>query len=168
MKVLIIEDSEYKLDYTKRILNEHSITDIVHFSKLEDAVMYLEEAIMDYNEESQPKIDLILLDLCFYSGRDLHLNAGFSFLHYLEEYAKEIIASVDCVIIHSTENSYEAELHEYLYSVISESLYKSHKVYQNASNLVSECEANISKLIFGHAHDALELDDLISKFIKAV
>lgn len=166
MKVLIIEDSEYKLDYTKRILNEHKITDIVHFSKLEDAVMYLEEAEMDCNDEI--KIDLILLDLCFYSGKDLHLYAGFSFLHYLEEYVKEIIASEDCVIIHSTENSYEAELHEYLYSVISERLYKSHKVYQNVSNLVSECEANISDLIFGHAHDESELDDLISKFIKAV
>lgn len=176
MKVLIIEDSESKLGYTKRILNEHSITDIVHFNNLEEAIMRC------FCSDEITEFDLIILDLCFYihrpffKGESLDLHAGFHFLNELKKFILDFMEEnyskfENRVIIHSTETTYAEELHEYIWDNITEKDW--HNIttkgeYSDISTFTRIQQNTISSFIFGHAHDETELDDLISKFIKAV
>lgn len=65
MKVLIIEDSRFKLEDAINVLKRHDITDYVHFTNCAEA---LDFAI---HEKHIDDFDFVILDLNFYMNRPI-------------------------------------------------------------------------------------------------
>lgn len=169
MKVLIIEDSELKLEYTKRILNKHSITDIVHFNNLTDAVSFFEFSNI-FSE-----IDFIILDMCFYTSRPdfkntLNANAGLYFLFHLIEFLEdfEVYNPKKYVLVHSSEKNYIQNLERILYDIYLKGyqLPSSIKKPIGFSDFIEYYSKQILNSIFGNACNESELETLISDFIS--
>ena len=90
MKVLIIEDNNYKLDDAIRIINAHGITEYVHINNYMEAYSLLRKELVD-------QFDFIILDIQFYETRPLldsrampHQYAGYKFLLRLASENKSI------------------------------------------------------------------------------
>ena len=64
MKVLIIEDNDYKLDDAIRTINAHEITEYVHVNNYMEAYSLLRKGVID-------EFDFIILDIQFFETRPL-------------------------------------------------------------------------------------------------
>lgn len=174
MKVLIVEDSRYKLEDAVDVLKKHGITDYVHLVSCHEAIDF---AIYGDGREN---LDLIILDLNFYMARQIiggrselpTPNAGAKFLWQMLENELEIP-----VIVFSSEEDYMNVFKEY---PIASSFSEYAKKFENGPLLMtyheikdryeSEKRHFREKLldltfIVGHAHNNMELDALVTQFL---
>ena len=174
MKVLIIEDNNYKLDDAIRIINDHEITEYVHINNYMEAYSLLRKGDIS-------QFDFIILDIQFYETRPLHdsramphQHAGYKFLLRL--------ASMDIAIpvfIFSSVDSFKEGYKEFLFPPFSEysKKYTSSPVYFRESYYTrryheemkenEEIQAKTLEFVRGHAHNQYELEDLIKQYLDS-
>lgn len=175
MKVLIIEDSRYKLEDAIVVLKRHSITDYVHFESCAEA---LDFAIHGNHIKN---FDFVILDLNFYMHRRLKGEwnpttpfAGAKFLWQMLE--NELKTPV---IVYSGEDNYMDALNSYLFPSFHEYADPHGKgpqvisYNQQKQQYEEDMESRRKKLldldfILGHAHSDLELDYFVTLFLNSV
>lgn len=175
MKVLIIEDSRFKLEDAIDVLKRHNITDYVHFESCAEALDFAIHGnhIKDF--------DFVILDLNFYMNRRLRGEwnpttpfAGAKFLWQMLENDFKTP-----VIVYSGEDNYMDALNSYLFP----SFHEYADPYGNGPQVASysqqkqqyeEDMKNRSKklldldFILGHAHSDCELDVFVTQFLNSV
>ena len=177
MKVLIIEDNDYKLEDAIRILRENGINDYVHVNN------YIEAIDICFRKKRLSEFDFIILDIQFYEYRyfpgshqlpDQH--AGYKFLYQL--------ASRKCsipVFVFSSVTDYKSEYTNFLLPTFSE-YSKNYKqgspsfVYVRSSTIAEKYEAEKTKnkqiledtsFVVGQAHNQYELTHLIKTYMDS-
>ena len=174
MKVLIIEDNNYKLDEAIRIINTHGISEYVHVNNYMEAYSLLRKDDID-------QFDFIILDIQFYESRPLldsrampHQCAGYKFLLRLTSNDKSIP-----VFIFSSIENFEEGYKEFLFPSFSEysKKYTSSPIYFRESYYtrryheeMKENEVVLEKtleFVRGHAHNQYELEILITKYLDS-
>lgn len=174
MKVLIIEDNDYKLDDAIRTINAHEITEYVHVNNYMEAYSLLRKGVID-------EFDFIILDIQFFETRPLldsrampDQYAGYKFLLRLVSESKSIP-----VFVFSSVDSFEEGYKEFLFPPFSEYRKKfvsSHIFYRESyytGKYQEEMKANeeIKKktlgFVLGHAHNQYELANLIKQYLDS-
>lgn len=174
MKVLIIEDNDYKLDDAIRTISTHEITEYVHINNYMEAYNLLRKGQLN-------EFDFIILDIQFYEARPLldsrampDQYAGYKFLLRLASEDKTIP-----VFIFSSVDSFEEGYKEFLFPPFSEYRKKfisSHIFYRESyytGRYKEEMKANeeIQKktlgFVLGHAHNKYELENLIKEYLNS-
>lgn len=174
MKVLIIEDNNYKLDDAIRIINAHGITEYVHINNYMEAYSLLRKELVD-------QFDFIILDIQFYETRPLldsrampHQYAGYKFLLRLASENKSIP-----VFIFSSVDSFEDGYKEFLFPPFSEysKKYISSPIFYRESYYARRYEEEMKgneeiqkktlEFVHGHAHNQYELEVLIKQYLDS-
>lgn len=177
MKVLIIEDNDYKLEDAIQTLRELGITDYVHINN------YYEAINLCFRKQRLSEFDFIILDIQFYEyrplrgGRDLpDQHAGYKFLYQLASKESKVP-----VFIFSSVSDYLQEYQDFLFPSLSE--YSRHFgsnsqsfLFARASTLSMQYEKHkreneqiLEKTTFviGHAHNRYELKPLIETYLNS-
>ena len=174
MKVLIIENNNYKLDDAIQIINTHEITEYIHMNNYVEAYRLLRRDIID-------KINFIILDIQFYYNRPsndsidwLDPNAGYKFLLKLVSEGKSIP-----VFVFSSIDNFEEEYKKFLFPSFDEykekfisspvyyrESYYTHK-YPEEMKENKESYNKSLKFVFGHAHNKDELSILIKQYLDS-
>lgn len=177
VKVLIIEDNNYKLEDAIQTLKNYGITDYVHVNN------YIEAVHICFRQKRLSEFDFIILDIQFYECRVLQgdralpdQNAGYKFLVRLAE-----TKSTTPVFVFSSVTDYLQEYNAYLLPSLSE--YSRHfgsgpnsLLYARASTLSMRYDEHIKKnkqiiedttFVIGHAHNKYELNDLIRTHLNS-
>ena len=174
MKVLIIEDDDYKLDSAIQILSSHSITKYTHVNNYMDAYSLLIKRPFD-------NFDFIILDIQFFWSRPLHNSrtipdpqAGYKFLSKLAAESQDIP-----VFIFSSVENFEEEYKEFLFPPFSEykikfvtsTVFYRESYYTNRYHEEMQTNKNIHQktlnLVKGHAQNAEELASLINQYLNS-
>lgn len=178
MKVLIIEDNDYKLDNAVQTLKEFGIEEYIHINNFDEA------SYMCFRKKLIDELDFIILDIQFYSHRLLagsrelpDTQAGYKFLKLLACGEKTVP-----VFVFSSVADYEAEYREFLFPPFSEyqKQFKSYNFNFSAfsfSPSISEVytkQLAVNEQIFqqttfvvGQAHDKYELESLIKNHLDS-
>lgn len=175
MKVLIIEDNDYKLDNAVRILESHGITNRVHVNNNMEAYR------MCFRQNLLDEIDFIILDIQFFEYKPLigdrqmpDQYAGYKFLLRLASASKSIP-----VFIFSSVNSFEEGYKEFLFPPFSEYrkkfdsspiFYRESYCYNKYSEEMrsnEEIQKKTLSFVIGHAHNDYELETLIKNYLSS-
>lgn len=177
VKVLILEDNNYKLEDAIRTLQENGITDYVHVNN------YLEAVDICFRKKRLSEFNFIILDIQFYEYRPLigsrmlpDQHAGYKFLYKLAS-AKSSIP----VLIFSSVSDYFKEYNDFLFPSLSEyskSFTKDSQsfIYARASTISAKYEEMTkenkhilenSTFVIGHAHNSYELKTLITAYLDS-
>lgn len=177
MKVLIIEDNNYKLEDSIRILQEFGINDYVHVNN------YLEAVDICFRKKRLSEFDFIILDIQFYLYRQFpgshdlpDAHAGYKFLYQL---ASSI--STKPVFVFSSVEDYLREYTEFLLPSFSDysKQFKTNSqsfVFTRASTISAKYEEDKKKnkqilensnFVLGHAHNYHELKKLVASFLNS-
>lgn len=175
MKVLIIEDNDYKLDNAIRTLKDFGIEEYVHVNN------FMEAYRMCFRQKLLDEIDFIILDIQFFEfrpligGRDLpDQHAGYKFLRQLA-YQKMTTP----VFVFSSVSNYTAEYREFLLPPFSEYInqFKSSdflftRTSSYSEKYYAEMKANEELLkqtnfVIGQAHNVYELQTLIRTYLDS-
>ena len=175
MKVLIIEDNDYKLDDAIRTLKEFGIEDYVHVNN------FMEAYRMCFRQNLLDGTDFIILDIQFYELRPLlgsralpDQHAGYKFLRQLA-YQKMTIP----VFVFSSVTDYVAEYRDFLFPSFSKYVdqFKSSDFLFTRASAYSEkyhteMKANEELLnqtnfVIGQAHNRYELQSLIRTYLDS-
>lgn len=177
VKVLIIEDNDYKLEDAVQILQAHGITDYVHVNN------YYEALNICFRKRRLSEFDFIILDIQFYEcrplrgGRDLpDQHAGYKFLHQLASKGSNIP-----VFVFSSVDDYLQEYKAFLFPSLSE--YSRHFnsntqsfLFARASTISMQYEKykreneevlEKTTFVIGHAHNRYELKTLIEAYLNS-
>lgn len=176
MKVLIIEDNEYKLDIAIRILNKLGITDLTHVNNYNQAMLLCYDCLTDISQINE--FDLIILDIQFYVDNPdfdptatINPEAGYQFLYnlILYEIKKDII-------IFSQEEDYIAGLRKFLLPSFEEfTKFACNNIHQTIHSLKNEYTNYLKEnqkifdsidFVLGHAHNSQELETLIHNWVN--
>lgn len=175
MKVLIIEDNDYKLDNAIRVIGKHEITEYVHVNNYMEACNLLRKGLLD-------EIDFIILDIQFYETRPLldsrgampDQHAGYKFLLRLASADKTIP-----VFLFSSIDSFEEGYKEFLFPPFSEyrikfvssPIFYRESYYSNRYKEEMKANEEIQKktlgFVRGHAHNQYELETLIRQYLDS-
>ena len=174
MKVLIIEDNNYKLDDAIRILNKHGITEYVHVNNYMEAYNLLRKGLVD-------EFDFIILDIQFYETRPLldsrampDQYAGYKFSFKLASAGKTIP-----VFIFSSVDSFEDGYKEFLFPPFSEyrrkftssTIFYRESYYTKRYHEEMQVNEDIQKktlgFVQGHARSNYELANLIKQYLDS-
>lgn len=174
MKVLIIEDNDYKLEDAIRILGKHEITEYVHVNNYMEAYSLFRKGLMD-------EFDFIILDIQFYETRPLldsrampDQYAGYKFLFKLASESKTIP-----VFIFSSVASFEDGYKEFLFPPFSEYrrkfsssiIFYRESYYTNRYQEEMKTNEDIQKktlgFVQGHARSDYELAKLIKQYLDS-
>lgn len=175
MKVLIIEDNNYKLDDAIRTLKEFGIEEYVHVNN------FMEAYNLCFRKKLLDEIDFVILDIQFYElrpligGRDLpDQHAGYKFLRQLA-FQKITIP----VFIFSSVQDYASEYRDFLFPSFSEYVnqFKSSDfLFVRASSYSEKYHAEMKKneellsntnFVIGQAHNKYELHTLIKTYLDS-
>ena len=175
MKVLIIEDNDYKLDDAVRILESHGITERVHVNN------YMEAYRLCFRQNILDDIDFIILDIQFFEYRPLvgerqmpDQHAGYKFLMRLAEKEK-----TTPVFIYSSVDSFEKGFNEFLFPSFADyqsEFRTSSFIFSRLDSQKEKYDSQIAKnkellakmnFVFGHAHNYYELGTLIKKYLSS-
>lgn len=177
MKVLIIEDNEYKLDKAMRILQHFNITDCVHVNNYTEAIVLCYDCLNDTSQIDE--FDLIILDIQFYqdnpefnSNSQINSEAGYLFLYNLTLYEVK-----KDVIIFSSEKDYSVGLKKFLLPEFKDfiELTDNPNLPRTFHSIQSEYEDYIKRnkkifesidFVIGHAHNPQELEVLLCNWIN--
>lgn len=175
MKVLIIEDNDYKLEDAVRTLKEFGIEEYIHVNN------FIEAYRMCFRQNILDEIDFIILDIQFYEcrpllgGRDLpDQHAGYKFLRQLA-YQKMTIP----VFVFSSVTDYASEYRDFLMPTFTE--YMRHFqspnfLFTRASSYSEKYDAemkeneellNRTNFVIGHAHNRYELQSLLKTYLDS-
>lgn len=177
MKVLIIEDNDYKLEDAIQTLQALGITDYVHVNN------YYEAINMCFRKQRISEFDFIILDIQFYEcrpligGRDLpDQHAGYKFLYQLASKKSHIP-----VFVFSSVEDYLKEYKDFLFPSFAE--YSKHFgkntesfIFTRVSSLSSKYEEykrqnehilEQTTFVIGHAHNKYELKPLIKTYLDS-
>ncbi len=174
MKVLIVEDNDYKLDDAIRILGKHGIIEYIHVNNYMEAYHLLRKGLMD-------EIDFIILDIQFYEIRPLldsrampDQYAGYKFLFKLASDNKTIP-----VFIFSSVDSFEDGYKEFLFPPFSEyrkkfvssTIFYRESYYTKRYSEEMQTNEDIKKktlgFVQGHARNDYELATLIKQYLDS-
>ena len=177
MKVLIIEDNNYKLEDAIQTLQSFGITDYVHVNN------YIEAVHICFRQKRLSEFDFIILDIQFYEYRVLQgsrtlpdQNAGYKFLFKLAENN-----STTPVFVFSSVSDFQKEYQNYLLPSLSEySRYFNRNgidfLYTRASTISTKYDEHIRKnkeiierttFVIGHAHNSYELKNLMQTYLNS-
>ena len=175
MKVLIIEDNNYKLEDSIRILQAFGINDYVHVNN------YLEAVNICFRKKRLSEFDFIILDIQFYLYRQFSgshdlpdTHAGYKFLYQLAS-----SGSTKPVFVFSSVEDYLREYTEFLFPSFSEyskqfnsqtsifmSYYTMHAKYEEDKKKNEQILEN-SNFVIGHAHNYYELKKLVTSYLNS-
>lgn len=175
MKVLIIEDNNYKLEDSIRILQELGINDYVHVNN------YFAAVDICFRKKRLSEFDFIILDIQFYLYRQFpdsydlpNTHAGYMFLYEL--------ASRACtkpVFVFSSVEDYLREYQEFLFPSFQEycKQFRSQSfIHAPASTISEKYEKEKKKneqilensnFVIGHAHNRYELKKLVTSYLNS-
>ena len=175
MKVLIIEDNDYKLDDAVRVLREFGIEEYVHVNN------FIEAYRMCFRKNLLDEIDFIILDIQFYECRPLRgshalpdQHAGYKFLRQLAYQDKSIP-----VFVFSSVTDYLVEYKEFLLPPFLEYVkqFKSSDfLFSRAATLSEKYDVEMSEnkeifsktnFVIGQAHNYYELKSLIKAYLDS-
>lgn len=177
VKVLIIEDNDYKLEDAIQTLQSFGITDYVHVNN------YIEAVHICFRQKRLSEFDFIILDIQFYEYRVLKGDralpdqyAGYKFLFKLAE----IKASIP-VFVFSSVDDYYKEYNEYLLPSLLEYSKCFNRngidfLYTRASTISIKYDEHIRKnkeiieqtnFVVGHAHNQYELHSLMQTYLDS-
>ena len=177
VKVLIIEDNDYKLEDAVQTLQALGITDYVHVNN------YYEALNICFRKQRLSEFDFIILDIQFYECRPLKgshnlpdQHAGYKFLRQLA--SKE--ANIP-VFVFSSVDDYLQEYKDFLLPSLSE--YSKHfgsnsqsLIFTRPSTLSMQYEKHKTEnkhilekttFVIGHAHNRYELKPLIDAYLNS-
>ena len=175
VKVLIIEDNNYKLEDAIRILQEFGINHYVHVNS------YLEAVDICFRKERLSEFDFIILDIQFYLYRHIpgshfmpDAHAGYKFLYQLASHG-----STKPVFVFSSVKDYLKEYEEFLFPSFSEynrqfnsqtSIFilasARYAKYEEEKKKNEQILAN-SNFVIGHAHNRYELKNLVTSYLNS-
>lgn len=177
VKVLIIEDNDYKLEDAIQTLMALGITDYVHVNN------YIEAVHICFRQKRLSEFDFIILDIQFYEYRVLKgdrslpdQNAGYKFLFKLAE-AK----ATTPVFVFSSVSDYQKGYSDYLLPSLLEYSKTFNRggidfLYTRASTISIKYDEYIRKnkeiierttFVIGHAHNRYELKPLIEAHLNS-
>jgi hypothetical protein len=175
MKVLIIEDNDYKLDDAVRTLKELGIEKYIHVNN------FIEAYHLCFRKKILDTIDFIILDIQFYEcrpllgGRDLpDQHAGYKFLRQLAH-----SGMTTPVFVFSSVTDYLSEYRDFLLPPFTEYVkhFKSSEfLFTRASSYSEKYDEemksneellNKTNFVIGQAHNRYELQPLIKKFLDS-
>ena len=177
VKVLIIEDSEYKLEDAIQTLQKLGITDYVHVNN------YLQAVDICFRKKKLDEFDFIILDIQFYEYRAVDTfrtipdqQAGYKFLYqlaskkaskpvfifssvtdYLKEYNDFLFPSFEEYSKHFSRGS-----QPFMFTRISEQKSRYDEMKKENSEILER-----SGFVVGHAHNKYELHSLIKTFLDS-
>lgn len=177
MKVLIIEDNEYKLEDAIQTLQKFGITDYVHVNN------YIQAVDICFRKKKLDEFDFIILDIQFYEYRAVDTfrtlpdqQAGYKFLYqlaskkaskpvfifssvtdYLKEYNDFLFPSFEEYSRHFNHGS-----QPFLFTRISEQKSRYDEMKRENSEIL-EC----TNFVVGHAHNKYELQSFITDFLDS-
>ncbi len=174
MKVLIIEDNNYKLDDAIRIIKDHEITEYIHINNYMEAYSLLRKSDIS-------QFDFIILDIQFYETRPLQGSsilpnqyAGYKFLLRLAS----MDVSIPVFIFSSVDSFYEGykeflfpSFSEYSKKFISSPVYFRESYYTRRYHEEmkenEEIQRKTLEFVRGHAHNQYELETLINQYLNS-
>ena len=175
MKVLIIEDNDYKLDNAVRILKDFGIENYIHVNN------FIEAYRLCFRQNILDEIDFIILDIQFYECRPLiggralpDQQAGYKFLRQLAYLSMTIP-----VFVFSSVEDYMSEYREFLLPTFtkyvkqfksSDFLFTRMSTYSEKYETemkVNEELLNRSNFVIGHAHNEYELQTLLKTYLDS-
>ena len=175
VKVLIIEDNNYKLEDSIRILQEFGINDYVHVNN------YLEAVDICFRKKRLSEFDFIILDIQFYLYRQFpgshdlpDEQAGYKFLYKMAS-----SDSTKPVFVFSSVKDYLREYQDFLFPSFSEyskEFSSQSFIFARASTISVKYEEDKRKnkqilensnFVFGHAHNRYELKQLVTSYLNS-